>query len=304
MTTRSNSNYLHSQSGSWMVLAAAICWGTTGTAQAYAPDGANPLVIGAVRMVIGGLFLLVFALLRGSFHRGEHWPVLPTLLAGLSMVGYNLLFFSGVARTGVAVGTLVGIGSTPILAGLLGYIVFRERPNRWWVGATVLAVIGCGLLISAGSSLQGDLLGILLAIGAGFSYAVFTVVSKGLLDDHEPEAVMGLSFIIGAVIVLPVLFRGELAWVSNPAGIGVALHLGIITNAFAYSLFARGLKLVSVATAATLTLGEPLTAGLLAIFLLGEQLTIGTFVGILLLFSGLVLVTYGQNRSHHPLLAD
>ena len=287
-----------------MVLAAAICWGTTGTAQAFAPMGADPLVIGAVRLVIGGLILLIFALLRGSFHRGEHWPLWPTLLAGLSMVGYNLLFFSGVARAGVAVGTLVGIGSTPILAGLLGYIVYRERPNRWWAIATVLAVIGCGLLVSAGSTLQGDILGILLAIGAGFSYAVFTVVTKGLLGDHEPEAVMGLTFTIGAVIVLPVLFRGNLVWVSNPTGIVVALHLGIITNAFAYSLFARGLKLVSVATAATLTLGEPLTAGLLAIFLLGEQFTAGTFIGILLLFSGLVLVTYGQNRSHRPMLAN
>ncbi len=286
-----------------MVLAAAICWGTTGTAQVYAPDGTNPLVIGAVRMVIGGLILLVFALLRGSFHRGENWPVLLTLLAGLSMVGYNLLFFSGVARTGVAVGTLVGIGSTPILAGMLGYLVFRDRPNKWWAIATMLAVIGCGLLISAGSALHGDLLGILLAIGAGFSYAVFTVVSKGLLDDHKPEAVMGLTFMIGAVIVLPILFWGDLSWVSNPAGIAVALHLGIITNAFAYSLFARGLKLVSVATAATLTLGEPLTAGLLSIFLLGEQFTVGAVVGILLLFSGLVLITFGQNRSHQPLLA-
>lgn len=304
MTTRFKSKNLHSQSGSWMVLAAAICWGTTGTAQAFAPDGANPLEIGAVRLVIGGLILLIFALLRGSFHRGEHWPVLPTLLAGLSMVGYNLLFFSGVARTGVAVGTLVGIGSTPILAGLLGYIVFREKPNRWWAFATVLAVLGCGLLVSTGTPIQGDLFGILLAIGAGFSYAVFTVASKRLLDDHEPAAVMGLTFIIGAVIVLPVLIRADLTWVSNPAGIGVALHLGIITNAFAYSLFARGLKLVSVATAATLTLGEPLTAGLLAIFVLGEQFTIGTFVGILLLFSGLVLVTYGQNRSHRPLLVN
>jgi len=59
----------------------------------------------------------------------------------------------------------------------------------------------------------------------------------------------------------------------------------------AYTLFARGLFLVPVATAASLTLGEPLTAGLLGVLFLNEPLSIVGGFGILLIFAGLVILT-------------
>ncbi len=284
-----------------MVLAAAICWGTTGTAQALAPEGAQPITVGTIRLVLGGVALVAFALLRGAFRNGRKWPMGTTVLAGLSMVGYNLLFFSGVAKTGVAVGTIVGIGSSPIMAGIVGYFVRGERPDRWWAMATALAIPGCVLLVTPGSSVYVDVLGVLLAIGAGLSYAIFTVVSKGLIEDHTPEAVMAVTFGIGAVFALPLFFFVDFNWLAQSAGLAVALHLGFVTVALAYTLFARGLQLVSVATAATLTLGEPLTAGILGIVVLGEQLTPATFMGIAFIFTGLALLTYGQRKSHRQI---
>jgi DME family drug/metabolite transporter len=74
----------------------------------------------------------------------------------------------------------------------------------------------------------------------------------------------------------------------------VTLHLGLVTVSLAYNLFALGLSRVPVATAATLTLAEPLTAGLLGVFLLGEPLTPLAGLGILLIFTGLALVSVGQ----------
>jgi drug/metabolite transporter, DME family len=283
--------------GYWLVLIAACMWGTNGTAQALAPEGAQPIIIGTLRIALGGLTLLAFAALRGALQGGKRWALFPTLLAALSMAAYQIFFFSGVARTGVAVGTIVGIGSTPILAGPIGYFVRGERPTRRWVVATCLGVLGCMLLIAAGEKINIDPLGIFLAVCAGGSYAVFTTFSKGLMDDHTPEAVMAITFCLGSLFVLPLLIGADLTWLAQPAGILVIFHLGIITAALSYTLFARGLQLIPVATAATLTLGEPLTAGLLGVFFLHEPVTALALFGILLIFTGLVVLSTEKTQT-------
>ena len=71
----------------------------------------------------------------------------------------------------------------------------------------------------------------------------------------------------------------------------VSLHLGVVTLAFAYLMFTIGLKTVSSATAVSLTLAEPLTAALLGIFVVGESLEPLAWLGIGLLFAGLVVLT-------------
>ncbi len=277
--------------GAWLVLLAACLWGTNGTAQALAPAGAQPIIIGTLRIAVGGLALLAFALSQGSLRDGKRWLFWPTFLGALSMAAYQMFFFAGVARTGVAIGTIVGIGSTPILAGPIGYLVRRERPSRRWLIATILGIIGCGLLIVAGEQIHLDLLGIFLATCAGGSYAVFTTVSKGLIEEHAPEAVMAVTFCLGACFVLPLLLTANLRWLAQPAGYLVILHLGVITAGFAYTLFARGLRQVPVATAASLTLGEPLTAGLLGVLFLREALSGVAILGIVLIFFGLAYLT-------------
>jgi DME family drug/metabolite transporter len=277
--------------GYWLVLMAACLWGTNGTAQALAPPGAQPIIIGTLRIILGGAALLAFAAWRKTLRDGRHWAILPTLIAAVSIAAYQIFFFAGVARTGVAVGTIVGIGSTPILAGPIGYLVRRERPSRYWAIATCLGIIGCALLIVAGEQIHINLLGIFLAICAGGSYAVFTTLSKGLIEEHAPEAVMAVTFSIGAVLVAPLLLTADLSWLAEASGMLIILHLGVITAAVGYTLYARGLRLIPVSTTATLTLAEPLTAGLLGVFFLHEPLTGSAFLGILLIFSGLVVLS-------------
>jgi len=108
---------------------------------------------------------------------------------------------------------------------------------------------------------------------------------------HTPESVMAVTFCLGACFVLPLLFTADLHWLTQPSGYLVILHLGVITAGLAYTLFARGLRLVPVATAASLTLGEPLTAGLLGVLFLHEALTTLAVFGILLIFTGLMVLT-------------
>jgi len=277
--------------GEMLVLAAAVLWGTTGTAQALAPAGANPLVVGAARLTIGGIALLVIALARRAFSPGRPWPLLNTLFAALCIAAYQVTFFSGVHATGVAVGTIVGIGSAPLMAGALVWVVQKEKPTRRWTAATLLAVLGCTLLALSSGGVTFQALGILLALGAGASYALYTLASKRLLAYLPPDAVMALVFCLGAVLLSPIFLLFDLNWLAQPRGLAVALHLGLIATALAYVMFGRGLKNVPAASAVTLTLAEPLTAGLLGVLLLGEALAPLAWGGILLLIAGIALIT-------------
>lgn len=284
--------------GQWLVLAAAVLWGTTGTAQAFAPPGVQPVVVGAVRLAIGGMALLLFAAWHGRLTGYRRLSLRPTILGAGSIAAYQLCFFAAVSLTGVAVGTMVAIGSAPILAGLLSWLAARERPQNRWIMATLLAVTGCTLLIAPGGALKVNTGGLLLALGAGAAYAVYAHASKALLAEQSPDLVTAVLFSLGAVFLLPVLFVGELDWLLNSRGMLVALHLGLIATALAYILFTRGLQSVPVSTAVTLSLAEPLTAALLGVLVLKEQLTLPGVLGICFLLAGLALITIASGSKN------
>lgn len=277
------------RAGAVLVLAAGVLWGTSGTSQALAPAGVTPGSIGALRLLVGGAALMVLAFLRGGLGAGR-WPVWGTFLAGFFVAAYQLSFFTAVSRTGVAVGTLVAIGSSPVIAGILGYIFRGERPGRAWGAATVLAVSGCALLVGGGGGIAVDTVGVLLALGAGTSYACYAMAIKGLLHGRSSESVMAVVFSLGALLLSPILFFSDLHWLLVPRGVGVVLYLGVIVTAVSYWFFAMGLRSVPVASAVTLSLAEPLVAALLGILFLGERLTLTALSGIPLLFAGLAVL--------------
>lgn len=284
-------SHLTPRRGAVFVLGAAVLWGTTGTAQALGPAAATPETVGAIRLAIGGLALLAMALTRGALPSGRPWPVRSTLLAAAGMAAYQPLFFAGVSRIGVGVGTIVAIGSAPILAGVLGIPLLGERPSRRWGAATALAIAGCVFLLWPEDSPQVHIGGLSLALGAGASYALYAVASKELLERHAADAVAAVVFSLAALGLAPLLVLGDLSWLQQPRGWMVALHLGLIATTAAYWLFTRGLAAVPAASAVTLSLAEPLTAAALGIIALGERLPLTGLIGIGFLLVGLAILT-------------
>lgn len=290
-------------SGSGLVLLASMLWGTTGTAQSFAPAEAPSTAIGALRLVVAGLTLVALVGLRGGW-RGltlTGWPWRAHLLAALGVAAYQVTFFGGVRLTGVAVGTIIGIGSSPVFAGLMQYALHRRPPGLRWLVATGLAVAGCALLTFGGAgaeaeAVQVDPFGVLLTLGAGFSYALYTVASKGLVQCMPPDAAMAAVMGCGALLLLPFWVGTDLGWLTQPdfGGLLVVLHLGVVTTAVAYTVFARALLLIPAATAVTLTLMEPLTAAILGVVVVGEALTPLMLVGAGLVFAGLASLSVGQ----------
>jgi DME family drug/metabolite transporter len=252
-------------------------------------------------VLLGGLILVALATLRRA-PLGRCWdPGVrgPTVIAALSVACYQASFFVAVKLSGVALGTLLAIGSAPVLAGLME-IVLGERPRRTWILATALALSGCAALLApAGSPVQP--LGTVLALAAGASYAAFTVASRRLvLHLQSPDAAMAVVFLAGAALLLPVLAAQDLSWLASARGIAMVAWLGVAATAAAYWLFARGLVRLSAATATTLNLAEPLTATLLGVLLLGERPGFQGLMGGALIAAGLLLLTLVPQQRTAP----
>ena len=318
------------------VLAAALLFGAAGTAQALVPDGTTPLSVGAARLVIGGTGLAIVALIalqrRRRVDAAASWvgmdpaarahpaPARAPLAAlrirprdgalvavtAVCLVIYQPLFFFGTERNGVAVGTVVALGSAPVIAGVLEWIVRRTAPRATWLSATGLATVGVAMLGFGGQSASGtgaadagtDVLGMLASLGAGASFAVLAVAQRRLLDGGwSAMSAVGAMGGLSALLALPLLLFGDTAWLGSPTGIALALWLGLVTVALAYALFTWGLAGLTAATAATLTLGEPLTASILGITVLGERLAPLALAGLAVLAAGLVLLAWGSRAA-------
>ncbi|HMS71722.1 MAG TPA: DMT family transporter [Baekduia sp.] len=281
------------------ILIAAVCFGTTGTAQALGPD-ATPVTVGAVRIALGALLLLLAQrLLRARSHTNSaQWPRGPQLVGAIGVAGYALSFFAAVKLTGVAIGTVVALGSAPALAGLGAWLIDRERPTNVWYRSTALAVAGVAMIALAGGGAEVDPLGVLLALGAGTSYAAYTLASKRMLEvGHRPEQVMARIFAFGAVLLIPVLVLGDISWLWSWSGVAMALWLAAIPTAFAYLLFAWGLKHLPAGEVATLTLGEPATAVLLGVVVLSERPGPLAIAGVAVVIAALVMIAVPQRTA-------
>lgn len=279
------------------ILMAAILWGTTGSTQAFAPQNANPIVIGALRMAIGGTVLFFMAAIKGSFKTEIKLDKKLLLMASICMAFYQPLFFSGVSKTGVALGTVLALGSAPVFSGVIEYFMGKKLSKRWII-ATIVSIIGCVLLFSGQDSMNMNVFGSMLSLGAGLSYAVYVRVSQKLFQDSPRDTVNGLVFLISAIMLSPILFMNDLSWVVSTRGIMVTLHLGIVTTALAYTLFAYGLVNISTPKAVTLTLAEPLTAAMLGVMVFNEKLTVISTIGVLLLFCGLIVNSYPEKKTN------
>ncbi|MEU4533583.1 EamA family transporter [Streptosporangium sp. NPDC023825] len=227
---------------------------------------------------------------EGGRRRGPGARPGPLAAAAMAVAAYQLCYFAAVGRTGVAVGTVVAIGSGPVFTGLLSWLLDRAWPGRRWAGATAVAIAGCAVLTGGGGEVRAD--GVLLALLGGLLYAFYAVTAARAIGAGAPsDAVMGLMFGGAAVVMVPVLLWTGTGWLAEPRGLFTALYLGCATTALAYFLYGRGLRTTPVATAATLALAEPAVAALLGVVVLGERLTPASVAGLVLLGASLVAVS-------------
>jgi DME family drug/metabolite transporter len=287
--------------GSLMVLAAAVLWGTTGTAQSLAPPHLSAYWIGALRLVVASGFFAIYLLLTVPRSRwAGDLRALPwgrVLLAGMCVAGYNLAFFAGIKANGVAIGTAVALGSGPVWAGVLQWLLTRQIPRpAWWLG-TLLAVAGGTLMVLGGGAEHAvSLHGTLLCLAAGLSYAAYAVLNQGLVRAAPPATVTLCVFGAAALVAVPVALVVSGPFSATATDVLVVGYLGVVATGVAYLLFSYALRWVASATAVTLALAEPLVAFGLAVAVLHEQTTLGAWIGLGGVLAGLAVVMAAEVR--------
>ena len=197
------------------MLAASVLFGTTGTAATFAPE-VSPLAMGAVAMGLGGLLQSAVAARQSSFarHPCAAWPTVA--LGSVAVAAYPLAFYSSMHLAGVAVGTVVSIGSAPLASAVIERLVDKRSFTGRWAAGAVLGLSGSALLCfaeaahgdpaSASASGWSTPAGIGLGLIAGLTYALYAWAAHRLINTGGAlTGSHGHVFGVGGVLLMPVL---------------------------------------------------------------------------------------------------
>ncbi len=302
-----------SRRGLLFIVLTALLWGTVGVAGRAVNELAatNALSIGFFRLAFAVPVLLVACrvLLGRDFWRLSRADLGLTLLLGAAMALYQMTYFGAVLLVGVTIAVLIALCTAPVIVALLSSLLLRERLTVWVLLALVCAILGTILLVQARSvDPQSPLdqtvnpLGIALALGAAFSYAMVTLCSRVLAGRCHPLPTLAIGAATGALMILPVAtLAGGLALSYEPPVWGLLVYMGVFPTALAYLLFLNGLRFTTATVASIATLLEPLTGAMLAWAIFDERLGWNGLRGAALLLAALLILLWrpagGPQRS-------
>ena len=270
---------------------ASVLWGTGGLAVQLVREheALSPVTISAWRMTIAAAVLLVglVAVRRvGELVALARSRPRQTLAVGVGTAAYQAFYFVSVTQVGVAVSTVVSLGLAPVLLTVAESVRHRRAPAGPRLVVLGAALTGLVLVSVAGheaSTGPAPVVGVLLAVASGTTYAVTTVAGGSISRATSPLVLTGAMTLVGAAVLLPCLALVEGPRVpTDPVALGWLVYLGALTMALAYVLLYSGLRVVAPSTAVTASLVEPVTAAVVAAVVLGESLGPVAVVGILL----------------------
>lgn len=273
---------------------AGFLWGTGALVVnvLIARHGFSPENISFWRFVVGAAVLLAVYARPGVLPALRRHGLL-LLGAGCCMAMYVLAWFLGIARIGAAIPTLIALCLPPVLVTVLAVLRGREKADGPLLLVLAAALGGTVLIVwrhgaASGPTTPDDLLiGIAWSIASAVLYAGFTLVSGRLSQGlGAGPATMGLTVVAAAVMGLSALWR-PLGWPAEVAPEAWLLYLGVVTAALALLAFSWGAARLSPTALTVATLVEPLTAVLLAAWLLDQQLSASQWLGAALLLAAI-----------------
>lgn len=281
---------------------ALIIWSSSFIAAKYAYVMLEPAMVVLLRLVIAAFVVLPVARRHlGRVPRSYWKPLL--WLTFLNYVVVLMLQFLGVAHTSVASAVTI-VGLEPVMMVFVGHFFFGDKADwyHWLLGAAAFA--GVVLLIAGGAESGGevDLLGCALVFAAGLIFCCTMRPTKRLVADVGAPVYTSLSLVLGAIMCLPfaLLVSENYAIQWNIAGVASMIYLGVGCSWFAYWLWNKGMGTVSANVSGVLIALEPVCGVLLAVLLLGEQLSTLSWAGIAIVITAALasswIPTYRANR--------
>ncbi|MEU0954697.1 EamA family transporter [Streptomyces niveus] len=295
------------------LVVAGVAWGTAGAAASlvYRVSDIGPLSLSFWRCA-GGLVLLLGALaLRrrratavvaaGATAEPRRRRLIRVLGTGVGLAVFQSAYFAAVEETGLAVGTVVTLGAGPVLIALGARLTMGERLGGSGLIAVVGALAGLVVLVLGGDGATVRPAGIAYAVLAAAGYAAITLLTRWLGRDGgtaDSLSTTAWAFAVAGLCVLPLAAgEGLLPHTAEPAQVlWLLLYVAAVPTALAYALYFAGAAVVRSATVSVIMLLEPVSAAVIAVGLLDEQLTVATVVGTLLLLAAVVGLATAEAR--------
>jgi drug/metabolite transporter, DME family len=278
-----------------------------------------PFHLGFARLAIAAPLLTLFSALV----LGRALGAIPTRLwpwvaaVGVLAACYQLCLFASLEQLGVARTALLTVCLPPVLIAGASALVSHLRPSAWTMGALLLALGGLSLVVGAGSNAHSPvpdavpLLG--LATGTlADAFALLSALARMLAGRIHPLQVLSFGFVIGAVLLAPIVVLSGPAQPQATLGAAtmgqlvlVLIYLGAVPTALAYICYFYGMQRSRTASSGiTATLVEPAVAVLLAAGVLGEHLSPAAWLGVACLFFASVALGLDVSWSRASLPAN
>lgn len=261
-------------------------WGSTYLVTTELLPPGRPLLAATIRALPAGLALV--ALTRRLPH--GHWWWRATVLGALNIGAFFALLFVAAYRLPGGVAATVGAIQPLIVAGFAALLLAQRLTLRVGLCA-VTGIAGVSLLVLRANA-QIDTLGLIAALGGALSMGLGVVLSKRWTPPVPVLASTGWQLVTGGLLLLPVTLLVEGAppthlTLENTLGYA---YLTIVGSAIAYTLWFRGIQLLTPTEVTFLGLLSPLVATTLGWLVLDQRLTPVQIAGALTVLASVVTV--------------
>lgn len=279
---------------------APMIWGSTYivTSQLLPPD--RPFTAACIRALPAGVLLLLFTSRMFRREEGRRAGGLSRFVRLLILAALNIGVFQAllfVAAYRLPGGLAAVLGSVqPLIVMLLVWAVDGVRPLAATLLSAVAGVIGMAMLLLSPQTVF-DGLGIGAALLGAVCMATGVWLTRRWQMDMPVLALTGWQLLLGGLMLLPLALWVDLPLpVLTPVQWGAYAYLCMAGALVAYALWFRGLGRLPVEAAASLGLLSPLTAVLLGWGLLGQSITGGAGMGLVIVLASVFGVQWSTAR--------
>ncbi|MEB0189611.1 DMT family transporter, partial [Pseudomonas sp. Bout1] len=279
--------------GSWEMVAAMLISGTIGWFVLV--SGVPVVEVVFWRCVIGAVTLLVVCWLMGYLHVDLlNYPKLGlAMLSGVAIVGNWLLLFESYSRASIAISTAV-YNVQPFMLVMLAAVFLGEKITVQKLTWLSVAFVGMLAIVTAHGDLQntGDdyLVGVALALGAAFLYAIAALIIKRL-KEVPPHLMALIQVTTGALLLAPLM-----QWQSLSASMDAwapLLTLGVVHTGVMYVLLYGAIQKLPTAITGALSFIYPIAAIFVDWIAFGHRLGWLQWLGV-----AAIPVSYTHLRAH------
>lgn len=277
------------------ILAGAALWGLAGIWNRYLmAGGLSPISVVVLRNFGGMLLLmLIFALKDRSVFHVERKHLKYFFGTGvISVLSFTLCYFSCQKICSLAVASIL-LYTAPSIVVVLSAILWREPVTGKKLLALALTLVGCAFVCGVfAGGLTVTILGVLLGLGSGFFYALYSIFGRYALQaGYSSVSVTVWTFIFAGTASLVLLRPSELAATMTSPGIWLlALGMVVFSTAAPYLLYTAGLSRVEAGKASIMASLEPVVASLAGVMVFGEPMSAMTLIGIACVLAGVYIL--------------